>query len=113
MSGGWTPGPWKAEYDGEWWMVYSKMEHSVRDFEGHDLPVVNMFHGGYDFSDLGFGTLEANARLIAAAPELYEALALLFEDGPVDVALGGNPQAIEQVEAKCRAALAKARGESA
>jgi hypothetical protein len=46
---------------------------------------------------------EANARLIAAAPDLYEALHDLCASGGLDD--GGD------VFAKAKAALAKARGE--
>lgn len=52
----------------------------------------------------GFWAEEAagNANLIAAAPELYEALEALLDDG------GGN----DDVRALGHAALAKARGET-
>jgi hypothetical protein len=47
----------------------------------------------------------ANARLIAAAPELLEALELIAETDPVDAAL--DPQRAVRV---ANAAIAKARG---
>jgi hypothetical protein len=53
----------------------------------------------------GDGEGKANAHLIAAAPELYEALEL------ADAALSGANMNMNVVERKVKAALAKARGE--
>jgi len=81
-----TPGPWKV----------AKPRKSYRDG--------NMMYGIVgpecvsDYEDWGF--TEANARLIAAAPDLLDACkAALSDDQPY----------IE----KCRAAIAKATGEQA
>lgn len=64
-----TPGPWEFVMDGTWPMILS----SALDEDGEvRVPVVDMFHGGYDFADRGW-PLAANARLIAAAPDLLEA----------------------------------------
>ena len=49
--------------------------------------------------------MEANAHLIAAAPDLYEALAGMLHPS-------GGVYATEAVQERARAALAKARGES-
>ena len=54
---------------------------------------------------------KANARLIAAAPELYEALRDFFENPDFVCTVGGNPIRVEAMMARARAALAKARGE--
>ena len=78
----WTPGPWSPYHGGDtnlWWIVY--------DHEGCELGSGD---GGFD---------EGDANLIAAAPELYEALEALLEYR--------DKWAVE----KARAALAKARGE--
>jgi hypothetical protein len=49
------------------------------------------------------------ARLIAAAPDLLECMKDLFcNENGVDIAMAGNPAAIEALEAKCRAAIARA-----
>jgi hypothetical protein len=53
-----------------------------------------------------------DAHLIAAAPELYEALnALMGGDEKMQVGIGGNPLYVERFIDRARAALAKARGE--
>ncbi|MGB1214863.1 MAG: hypothetical protein ACPG4X_15965 [Pikeienuella sp.] len=78
--------------DGESWvemMERTKPEREARDIEG-----------------------DANAHLIAAAPELYEALARGLRLLSVAVAqAGGNPETHDCC-VEMRAALAKARGES-
>ena len=53
-----------------------------------------------------------NAKLIAAAPALYEALDTLFTDPQFQVSIGGNPNMVEALMARCNAALALARGET-
>ena len=61
----------------------------------------------YIVADCGYGgwVTEADAHLIAAAPELYEALEL------ADAALSGARMNMNVVQGKVTAALAKARGE--
>lgn len=84
-----TPGPWYAaqpEECGGWWIV-------ATDPEGCDC--IDSGDGGFERED---------AHLIAAAPELYEALETCLLYG----AMTGD----EWVTAKAEAALAKARGEN-
>lgn len=52
----------------------------------------------------------ANARLIAAAPDLYASLREFMEDDRFQVGVGGNPIAVEAMIARARAALSKASG---
>ena len=61
MSAQHTPGPWSASNEG-WGCFY------VRDADGQQLIWLG------DSSRFGKGENEANARLIAAAPEMMEAL---------------------------------------
>ncbi len=95
-----TPGPWAVRYD------YVVQAPAYED--GRLVPVAQPYGVNCDGTDLF-----ANARLIAAAPELLEALILLEAEmvasgnaGSVD--FGWKP-AIE----KTRAAIAKATGETA
>lgn len=88
-----TPGPWTPiADDGDWFVVAREQgERIVADVE----PTV--------FS----ATTIANARLIAAAPELYDALEA------VDLARHtGAPHDWERATKLTDAALAKARGEA-
>lgn len=61
-----TPGPWRA----------AKAAHGVIDiFDSRDRDIVTIFGGGVEAE-----SKEANARLIAAAPDLLEALKALLAD---------------------------------
>ena len=110
-----TPGPWVAEFDGDWWMVLTKAEHPIDEFWGPaQAPVVDLHHGGYDYSELGLGTISGNARLIASAPELLEAAekALAIAESWIHDQLDGTSMLddeLAQLE-PVRAAIAKARG---
>lgn len=102
---GWTPGPWELCYLGD---------HS--DFDGNSRVVIG---DGIRLAVVhtdGRPEAEANARLIASAPDLAEALDQLL-DLYVSLAVSGDAgswDAEKEAEVKdARAALAKARGESA
>lgn len=54
---------------------------------------------------------EANARLVAAAPELLSIVGIfLGHDDRFQVAVGGNPNAVDAMLAKARGVYAKATG---
>ena len=89
-----TPGPWK-------WMM-GGIVGVKRDKHDQTVPsVVN--HNG--LGRQGTET-EHNARLIAAAPELLEAL-----DALLNARWQGDQTVLTDAQAKARAAIAKARGE--
>lgn len=54
---------------------------------------------------------EATAALIAAAPGLYSVVVDFMENPNFRVAVGGNPNAVDELMARARNALAKVRGE--
>jgi hypothetical protein len=93
-----TPGPWKLCYDGQ--------------IDGPDGRCICRF--GWDsykeFTELNNA---ANARLIAAAPDLLEALKLAISAHGVMLMTDPPQEAWRNygVEAKARAAIAKATGE--
>jgi hypothetical protein len=109
VSAAFTPGPWRT---GRQRKIYA---------EGDELPV-----GQAIAKEREFAEATANARLIAAAPELFEALsdsraaiASLAEDtfGEVILEYDDNGYPVcgypvrDELLAKIDAALAKARGE--
>lgn len=87
-----TPGPWQATgaepADGVdcWWLI------------GADRRDIGTINGGQ-----GDATPQANARLIAAAPDLFDALEGMLEMHGSDIEEAAARQ-------KARAAIAKARG---
>ena len=95
----WTPGPWKVRSFRDTPVICADME---REVVGQDTePLI----AHVDYQD-PFTT--ANAHLLAAAPELYEALAVL-------VAVTEHPSPTIHARAQAirgaRGALSKARGE--
>lgn len=105
MSGeNWTPGPWVTKRDGDFVTM-----------SGHDLAwtdfaeVVVRIHGEPTDDPEGI----ANAHLIAAAPELYEALKDVLRSARKDFMTGPEGD-IEFREAysEAFATLRKARGEA-
>lgn len=120
----WTPGPWKwlgEDYRGGWgWqlLVGPNGEGLLCGQAADGGPYAGLrSHCDIDplLCKTGFGASqesapavhvrEANAHLIAAAPELYEALAAIVRDG--------DDQELDSALINAgRAALARARGES-
>lgn len=97
MGKKWTPGPW--EWDGKVW-DYDKENEAPWLVGVDDGPIV--LCGGIEC------TSEANAHLIAAAPELYESLEKAI-DYHKKRNLGWHS---DELVVSMEAALAKARGET-
>lgn len=90
----WTKGPWVIAFNGYYFDVGPKNNSK-------DITV---------FPNVCIGVpneLEANANLIAAAPELYDALNYIVTKWYGDVTDGGSDELNKAISA-----LAKARGES-
>ncbi len=99
----WTPGPWQVD---------AEYKDDVRDVTGVNLVaqayVVPVHRGGGHVR-------RANACLIAAAPELYEALAEFMDIWNSSDSRSASKQAQARRAAmwtKANAAIAKARGEA-
>jgi hypothetical protein len=89
----WTPGPWTAyDFGADWWVANST------DDSGPMLRVGSWHE-----------QREANAHLIAAAPDLYEALCWAIQSWDEHNKHGFNMQGDWVQDA--RAALSKARGD--
>ena len=94
-----TPGPWEAKPTGPWdgwdgWSVEDATGAVVCDAHGSQLD----------------GRREANARLIAAAPELLEALIELADEvaDRFDLDSPSTNPSIKHAVSSARAAIAKA-----
>lgn len=93
-----TPGPWKIG----WWKHSFESHHGASIRLGNGFIIAGVFSGKRDWLQKD-RKAEANARLIAAAPDLYEALkriAKAFEDDSRDVLIMYQIAmlAIQQVE---------------
>lgn len=100
----WIEGPWETDRNN----VHTGQIAVIHHCDGNDWVEI--------WSPLACwateAQMEASARLIAAAPELYEALQSAFEylDAIPEAAAGGDDEAV-RLARLARAALAKARGE--
>ncbi len=93
-----TPGPWS---------IYEHVIGEVVSSDGGLVAAASCPSTGKHEETL------ANARMIAAAPDLYEALANLsprFER--CCIASGSDPEYAREATAKSRSALSKARGDT-
>ena len=94
-----TPGPWTVTADGAGWYIECSPER------GHSVAYIRAEIGDED-QDTSDDEKESNARLIAAAPELLEALKLIAnaENSALDLAY---------CKGIARAAITKATGGAA
>lgn len=96
-----TPGPWYATTrQGSWDWVVAQSE---------SIEVCQMFHDGTPENETG----EANARLVASAPDLLEALELLCDE--ISMSMPDEPQEfnarnIWRAFAQANSAIARAQG---
>lgn len=94
----WTPGPWSID---EYGHVRDALNKPV------ELSGASLVCGHRPGSDPAF----ANTRLLAAAPELYEALAAVVDLADKDP-FSSVGHMVEHVVPQIREVLAKARGEA-
>ena len=105
-----TPGPWYA--------LRGQRNISIRHKTGDRLlPMVNVASVRGQFpTDCPYGSSEANARLIAAAPELLDALIALLGVAPSKAPGAGLIVGAEEKHANAlqaaRAAINKATGDA-
>lgn len=112
----WTPGPWEyvpgTEYHGPY--VSGPLGGDVCDCYAMSNPAALSVRNGGSSQPIWHQAerADANARLIAAAPDLYEALEAMVAAFKVYVGHESDPPQDEIDAMKAgRAALAKARGE--
>lgn len=122
MSTKFTPGPWSA-YCQDVEGVRTLGDSGVRFWDigaaGPYRGAVAQCHAAEHIGGITLAERDANARLIAAAPDLYEALEQVARPyGMLDLAVsehvhGPRGDDMLTVAKIIRAALAKARGEQA
>ena len=102
-----TPGPWKVHPYVAQLGPYNK----CRDVGPSGLAVCNVI-GEFEHKGEGIGeTQEANARLIAAAPELLEALHRVLDMAEIDADDGALAlETLRSIRIRARAAIARAEG---
>lgn len=103
-----TQGPWFADEEGRIWRRPLSELYERGGTVAGDKPIAVAYFGWYRTDEKGY-PVEDNARLIAAAPELLEALQLAADyiDGPT-----AWMQAKEDVlRERLYAAIAKATGQ--
>lgn len=100
-----TPGPWYADAEGNIWRrPVSELYQNGGEVAG-DRPLAYATRGFFGEGLNGYPVV-ANSRVLAAAPELLEALeAMLTECDPMKLNCG-------EPWCRARAAIAKARGTS-
>lgn len=94
MEGKYTPAPWSANWNGYYYQIDSESDGQIGDV------CASLFID--DNKDKG----KTNARLIAAAPELLEALQAIIEIGKRDL----SNKKYDSYFETARAAIAKAKG---
>lgn len=94
----WTPGPW-----------YIDGYNETRD-GGYVEVKSEKFHWVCSVTDYSDGTAKPNAHLIAAAPDLYEALEVMRHEYRTALRISGVDEKTSKTMATANAALAKARG---
>lgn len=96
-----TPGPWFAEFNGTYWEVWSNGDFG-RIGDACASSASRPEHGSLELG-------EANARLMAAAPDLLAACKGLLDAIHDSMTHAAQAAHAEQIDA-ARAAIAKAEG---
>lgn len=98
-----TPGPWIVESNGHYPIVRKRFRPD------HHMDVCGPIYG-YMYAEDEKGEQAANARLIAAAPEMYEALKRIAQLGPT---LSLAELVDRDIDIRCEARLAISKAEAA
>ena len=109
MSSKHTPGPWRLEE-----VVDRSIKHlcPVADVDGFSLLTVVHTEGNDGNECIPFAAVyrDADARLIAAAPELLDACRMVLFLEHLGGMLPGVKEIVQEAVNKARAAIAKAEG---
>lgn len=100
-----TPGPWTVEDPMDFEL--SIVEANKETYEWRFIASIPL--NDDDDADIPRATAEANAQLIAAAPDLLEAAQAMLEALGY---FGAQDSPLDRVRVKMKAAIAKAEGQS-
>ncbi|QKS60448.1 hypothetical protein [Cupriavidus gilardii] len=104
-----TKGPWFTDRDGNVWRrPPSDLCQNGGGVAG-DKPIATVHKGWHGEREVGY-PVEANARLIAASPSLYEALRAYVEYTEAGIATDEADAGEIELMERARTALAKAAG---
>jgi len=95
-----TPGPWYADKEG---YIYRRPLSELYEYGGGiagDKPLAAAWKGWYEEGQIGY-PVKANARLIAAAPEMYELISDLSQ--AYDDSQSGHELASRLYDLRCMA----------
>src|SRR6185503_8907079 len=103
-----TPGPWTASNPQEV-KVKPRTHHIILKGPGlENIALISSWRSVETEAE----EAQANAHLIAAAPDLLEALELILEARTQEKHLWNSAPGESPLHDRCRAAIAKARGQS-
>lgn len=104
-----TSGPWFADASGGIWRRNPRDLYENRGGVAGDRQLATVWKGWVKEGEIGY-PLEANARLIATAPDLLEALKVILRDHMAVHGVGDLE--MQPALFQARAAIAKATGEA-
>jgi hypothetical protein len=96
-----TPGPWR-------WVPQPDYSWQYQDLMSASGEVVLSGEEAPDPS--GIELSHADARLIEAAPEMWDLIVELFEDTKLSLIIGGNPNQVSALMERADKLRAKVRG---
>ena len=96
-----TPGPWE---------IIGQFEDRIYHEPSDTVVAQAWYPGASNKSPSPADTMKANARLIAAAPDMYEALKEIARADTIAHSTGKYSLVVESCAESARAALAKADG---
>jgi hypothetical protein len=96
-----TPGPWR-------WVPQPNFSWQYQDLMSASGEVVLSGEEAPDPS--GIEISHADARLIEAAPEMWDLIVELFEDPKLSLMIGGNPNRVSALMERADKLRAKVRG---
>ena len=111
-----TPAPWRfGGFGGPKGKRFTSLfaVHADRDY-GSRQTIISPQYKGREVEDIWLGVSESNAHLIAAAPDMYEALQNIMngiDTGMIEIITVADEQLAFSMQ-QARKALAKARGET-